>query len=170
MATTKKIQTVEVLTEKVSRAKSLVFTDYKGISHKELEELRKALRKVNAELHIAKNRLFLRALGDNAAAVEKILEGETAVLFNFQDEVAGVKELTKFLKTVAKGKAKGGLLGSQPLQEKDVEALANIPAREVLLSQMVGNMQAPIRGLHYSLSWNLNKLVWALNSIKNNKS
>lgn len=170
MATQKKQDMVRSLTDKVSQSKSIIFADYKGIKHKQLEELRKALHAAEAEIVVTKNRLMLRALGDTGKELEQTLTSETATLFNYGDEVAGLKLLTKFLKEVNLGKTKGGLLGKKVLSEKEVLTLATIPAKEVLLGNLVGQMQAPIRGLHYSLSWNLNKLVWALNGIKEKKS
>lgn len=169
MATQKKIDLVNKLTDKVSKAKSIVFADYKGITHKQLEELRRALRAVNAEMVVTKNRLMIRALGASGEKAKETLTQETAAVFSYTDEIAGVKELVKFFKAISLGKTKGGMLGSELLTAQQVSSLANIPSKEILLSQMVGNMQAPIRGLHYSLSWNLNKLVWALNSIREKK-
>ena len=48
----------------------------------------------------------------------------------------------------------------------DAEKLAKLPSRETLLGQLAGQLNAPIQGLHYAMQWNLNKLVWALNGIK----
>ena len=62
MATQKKIDTVTLLTDKISRAKAMVFVDYRGLKHKQMEELRKNLKKVEAEFTVAKNRLMKRAL------------------------------------------------------------------------------------------------------------
>lgn len=169
MATQKKIDTVHELTDKVSKAKSIVFADYKGIKHKQLEELRRNLKSVDAEMMVSKNRLMIRALGDTGEAAKETLVGETAVVFSYKDEVAGVKELTKFFEAVAMGKTKGGLLGSTILTAKDVVRLASLPSKQALLGKLAGQLQAPIRGLHYSLSWNINKLVWALNAVKGTK-
>jgi len=170
MATQKKIETVQEMTEKVNNAKSIVFAQYQGIKHKQLEELRKALRKANAELVVSKNRLLLRALGEQGQVVQDVLQNDTAAVFSYVDEVAGVKELNKFLKSVNLGKTKGGLLNGQALSEKDVNNLAELPSKDVLLGKLVGQMIAPLYGLHHSLSWNINKLVWSLNAIKEKKA
>ncbi len=169
MPTQKKIETVEKLTEKVAKAKSIMLTDYRGLKHKQLEELRKLLKKTESELVVTKNRLLLRALGDKAEKVSEQLSDTTAALFAYADEVAPLKELLKYFKTAGVGKAKGGLLGSQVLSDADMTRLASLPSREVLLGQLVGQMKAPIQGLHYALNWNLNKLVWALNAVKEKK-
>lgn len=170
MATQKKIDAVTTLTEKVGKAKVMVLADYRGLKHKQLEELRRNLKKTNGEFMIAKNRLVLRALGDRGESVREALNNETAVLFAYQDEVAPLKELLKFFKAAGMGKTKAGLMGNTFMSDADVTKLATLPSREVLLGKLVGQLNAPIQGLHYALQWNMNKLVWALNAIKGKKS
>lgn len=168
--TPKKIEVVTSLTDKVGRAKSIVFADYRGLKHKQMEELRKLLKKTEGEIVVAKNRLMKRALGDKATPVESLLTDTTAALFSYADEIAPLKELAKFFKAAGAGKTKGGLLGKTLLTDVDVERLALLPTREALLTQLARQLQTPIRGLHYALLWNLNKLVWALTAVKNTKS
>lgn len=172
MPTPKKIDTVKTLTDKVSRAKSLFLADYRGLKHKQLEELRKLLKKLEAEFVVTKNTLLKRALSEAKGPVEALaasLKESTATLFAYADEVAPLKELIKFFKIAGAGKAKVGLLGVQVLSDAEVVRLASLPSREVLLGQLVGQLKAPISGLHYSLSWNINKLVWALNAVRGKK-
>lgn len=170
MATQKKIDTVTELTEKIGKATSIVLTEYQGLKHKQLEELRKMLRKVDAEFVVIKNRLLKRALGDTATSIESLLEQPSAALFSYADEVAPLKELLKFFKTTGFGKTKGGLLGTTVMTDEDVTRLSKLAPRQQLLGQLASQMNAPIQGLHYALSWNLNKFVWALEAIKNSKS
>lgn len=167
--TQKKIDTVSELTDKVAKAKSIVLADYSGLKHKQLEELRKALKKSNAEFAVTKNRLLARALGDKAKSIEGELKASTATLFAYADEVAPLKELMKFFKAAGMGKTKGGLLGETVLTEAEVVRLSTLPSRDMLLGRLVGQLNAPIQGFHYALNWNLNKLVWALNAVKNKK-
>jgi large subunit ribosomal protein L10 len=160
--TQKKIDTVTELTDKVAKAKSIVLADYRGLKHKQLEELRRTLKKLDAQFIVTKNTLLARAgMAKN--------EGATAALFSFTDEVAPLKVLLKFFKSAGSGITKGGLLGSTVLNEADVTRLATIPNRPQLLGQLAGQLNAPIQGLHYALSWNLNKLVWALDAVKKTK-
>jgi len=168
MPTAKKIDTVKTLSEKAGRAKSIVFVDYTGLKHKQLEQLRKALKTVEAEFLVTKNTLLSRALAQ-ASDIKDMLQNNTATLFNYQDEVAGMKELFKFFKAATVGKAKGGLLGATVLTSDEVTRLSKLPPKEQLIGQLVGQLQSPIRGLHYALSWNINRLVWGLNNIKDKK-
>lgn len=166
----KKIDTVAELTDKIAKAKSIVFADYTGIKHKQLEAARKNFKKVDAQFVVTKNKLFERALGDAADGVKDQLKDATGTLFSYADEVAGLKELLKFFKSVNLGKTKGGLLGATVLSAQDVDRLAKLPGKQELLGKLAGQMKAPLYGLHYALSWNLNKLVWALNGIKSKKT
>lgn len=170
MPTQKKIDAVHDLTDKLSRAKSVVLADYRGLKHKQLEDLRKALKKVNADFTITKNRLLKRSLKSSAKDFESFLNQTTAVLFAYADEVAPLKVLLKFLSAAGFGKTKAGLLGTQFLSDTDVTRLASLPNHNVLLGQLVGQLNAPIQGLHYALEWNINRLVWGLNAIVNFKS
>lgn len=166
----KKAETVADLTEKIGKAKAMIMTDYRGIKHKDMEAVRKVLKKANAELVVSKNKLMLRALGTKADSVASSFTESTAVLFEYGDEVAPLKELLKFFKTATIGKAKAGILGDRVLTEAEVNRLATLPSREMLLAKLVGQLNAPIQGLHYALSWNFNKLVWALNAVKGIKT
>ncbi|MEK7544324.1 MAG: 50S ribosomal protein L10 [Patescibacteria group bacterium] len=170
MATQRKIDTITDLTDKIARAKAMVFVDYRGLKHKQMEELRKNLKKHTSDLTVAKNRLLLRSLSDKADALRSMLSDTTATLFAYADEVAPLKELLKYFKVAGVGKTKGGLLGSQVLSDAEVTRLAALPSRDVLLGRLVGQLNAPIQGLHYALSWNINKLVWALQAVKEKKT
>ena len=170
MATQKKIDTVSELTDKINKSKSLIFADYVGLKHKQLEELRKKLRAVDAEFVVTKNKLMMRALGDKAESVKTDLTHATATVFSYKDEVSGLKELLTFFKAANIGKAKSGMLGTTVLTEKDVTRLSKIPGKEILLAQLAGQLKAPITNLHHALSWNINKLVWVLDGIKAKKT
>jgi large subunit ribosomal protein L10 len=170
MPTQKKIDAVASLTQKADKASSIIFADYRTIKHKQLEKLRTSIKSVDGEFIVTKNKLLERALGERSAAVKDQLRESTATLFSFGDEILPLKELLKFFKTVGVGKAKGGLLGAKVLSEAEVNQLAKLPGRQELLGKLVGQMKSPLYGLHHALSWNMNKLVWALNAVKGTKT
>src|SRR3972149_11296904 len=157
MTTQKKVDTVKELTDKVAKAKPR--PNNTGNKQKQLEELRRSLKKIDGELVVSKNRLLIRALGDKAKSVETHLKEATAALFAYADEVAPLKEIMKFFKAAGAGKTKAGLLGDQVLSDKDLVKFASLPTRDVLLATLAARLKGPIAGLHYNLSWNLNKLA-----------
>lgn len=171
MATQKKIDTVKELTDRLTRAKTLVLADPAGLKHKQLEDLRKKLKMVEGEFTVAKNSLLKRALLEAKKTIsEANLTGATATLFAYADEVAPLKELINFFKTAAAGKIKSGLFWNKEMAAAEIERLAALPTHDQLLSQLVGQLQAPLYGLHNALSWNLRKLVWSLEAVKKTKS
>lgn len=171
MATAKKIDTVSKLTDKVQRARAMVMADYTGLKHKQLEELRGNLKKVHGEFTITKNTLFKRVLTENKKVIsDKNLDNATGTLFAYEDEAAPIAELVAFFKSANMGKIKGGMLKDTEIDAATVERLATLPTRNALLSQLVGQLMAPVSGLHNALSWNLRKFVWTLDGIKSKKT
>lgn len=164
---------VSEIKDKLEKAKAFFLTDYKGLTHQQLEGLRKALKKVEAEYVIAKNTLLKLALklsGNQAMEeLEKELNNPTATLFAYKDEIAAVKQLAAFIKTTQLPKVKLGFFGGKVATEADFMKLSTLPSREILLSTLVCRLNGPIQGLHYSLQWNLQKFVTVLGNIKNKK-
>lgn len=161
----KKEKIIEELSQKIERAKSMVFTDYKGLTHKQMEELKKGLKKADAELVVAKNTLIKRAL-----KTEKELSGQTATLFSFSDPIAPLKELSKMIKSLKLPVVKFGIFEGKEISAEEVLKLATLPTREVLLAQIVGGLKSPIFGLHRALSWNIRKLVMTLKAVETKKT
>ena len=157
---------VEELTDKFKRQKIAFFTDFRGIPVAESNKLRRALRKEDTDYAVAKKTLFDRALEMSGMAFKsKKLEGEIGVALGYGDQVAPAKILTKFAKEHESFKILAALLGERVLSAKEVLALAKLPNREVLLAQVVGVMQAPIRGLAVALQANIRNLATVLNKI-----
>lgn len=166
-----KKQMVKSLTEKTKVAKSIVFVDFKGIPVKDVTELKKQLREAGVEYVVARKTLIDIALKD--AGVEtsvRGLEGQVAISFSNEDEVAAAKIIDKFTKVNANLKMLGGVLGVQVMSEVEVKALAKIPSKEELLSKLVGSLKSPISGFVNVLGGNLRGLVNVLNAIKEEKA
>jgi len=162
---------VDELADQFGRQKIAFFTDFRGISVTESNKLRRALRKEDADYHVAKKTLFDRAL--QKAGIDftsKKLEGEIGVAMGYGDETAPAKTLVKFAKEHETFKIMAALLGGKILSASDVLALAKLSNREVLLAQVVGAMQAPIRGLASVLRANIRNLAIVLNKVKDNKA
>ena len=155
-----KEETVQIIQEKLGRAKSVVFTDYKGLSMKQLSDLRNKLREVNAEFTITKNTLLKHANPDLD------LEGPTATLLAYDDEISPIKILVKALKDATIGKVKSGFLGGMSLDEAKIIQLSTLPTKDELRGQTVGVLVAPLRGIVSVLQGNLRNLVYALSEIQ----
>jgi large subunit ribosomal protein L10 len=168
---TKKVSVVAEISEKVNRAKAMVFTNYAGLTHKQLETMKKEIKKADAEFAVAKNTLLKIALNDKKLSTDdQSLDGQTGAMFLYSDIVAPLKTLVKMIKDFEKPQIKFGFLDDKILTSDEIKTLATLPSKEVLLAKLAGTLKAPIYGLHRSLSWNLQKFVMTLNAVAAKKS
>jgi len=163
----KKIDIVTELTEKFGKAKAVVFTNYQGITHKQLEGFKRSVKPLKAEYVVAKNSLLTIALKENNLKLEegKELDGQTGTLFLYDDVISPLKALAKTIKELNLPSVKFGIMDKNPITGEQVLKLSTLPTKEVLLGQLVGTLKSPIFGLHRALNWNLQKLVMTLNAI-----
>ncbi len=159
------------LIEKVGRANGIVFANYQGLTHQQLEGLKKGLKKVDAEFVAAKNTLLLRALTDkiDTEAEKDKFTKPTAALFIYGDVVEPLKLLSKTIKDFKLPEVKFGLIEGNIVTDKEVIKIATLPPLPVLRAKLLGQMQSPIQGLHRALSWNIQNFVMTLNAIKDKK-
>lgn len=162
----KKEELVAKLSEKAAKSKAVVFTDYQGLTHKQLEELKKAVKLLGAEYVVAKNTLLKLALHQK---VSKELKGPTAALFAYEDPIAALAQLAKSFKLLNLPKIKFGTLEGQALSGEDLLKLATSPSKEALIAQFIGSLKSPIFGLHRALNWNLSRLVLTLKVIESKR-
>lgn len=163
-----KEQIVQQLTDKLSRAKSVVFADYKGLNMTQLSELRSKLRESDAEFSITKNSLLKLAIDKSNLQfpTSDIWTGPTATLFSYGDEVSPIKILTKALKDGNTGSLKMGLLDNQIMDSIQIARIASLPSRKELQAKIVGSLGAPLYGIVGVLQANLRNLVYALDQIR----
>jgi large subunit ribosomal protein L10 len=164
---------VAELTEKIDASNGLVFTDYKGITHKQLEDLKRELKKLDATIVIAKNSLMRISLGKSQKYADfKDNEGldlPTATLFIRGDMVEPLKKLQKASKESGLPKIKFGILEGQLTDEAGVLKIASLPSRDTLIAQFVGTLNSPIQGLVVTLNGTIQKFVMTLDAITKNK-
>jgi large subunit ribosomal protein L10 len=164
----KKEKIVAELLEKVNRAKGFVFTSYQGLTHKQLEALKKAVKAFDADFVATKNRLMLKAM-EGKVKVESELKNATATLFLYGDPVMPLKELAKSIKELNLPSIKFGILDGLQMTAEDLIKLSKLPSRETLLTQLVYSLKSPISGFHRALNWNLQKFVMTLKAIEKTK-
>jgi large subunit ribosomal protein L10 len=161
-----KVAVVEEIRSKVAEADATVLTEYRGLKVHELADLRASLRPSGTEYKVFKNTLARRAMdGAELDGMVSLLEGPVAIAFVRGDAAAAAKALRDFGKTNPALVVKGGLLGGKLLEPRAIEALAELPSREVLLAQIAGAFQAPLvkaAGLFQALPRNLAYGVKAL--------
>jgi large subunit ribosomal protein L10 len=143
----RKSAVIDDITQRLQTAEASMLTEYRGLTVTDLAALRAALRPASTDYKIYKNTLARRAAADAGfTEMAELLEGPVAIAFVRPDGDAVVA--AKALKEFAKGNpnlvVKGGMLGPRVLTVRDVEALAEVAPREVLLAKLAGGFQAPM--------------------------
>jgi large subunit ribosomal protein L10 len=142
-----KERVVAELVERLRTTQTLIVTDYRGMTMKEIDDLRTRLLEHGARYQVVKNTLTRRAAeAAGADALLALLEGPSAIAFiqSEGDPVAVAKALADAARTTRILAVRGGLLDGRPIGEEDVRNLATVPPREVLQSQLVGALQGPL--------------------------
>ena len=166
-----KIQLVEELHQKFSESKIVILTDYKGLNVDKINELRRKLTESNIEYRVVKNTLLARASEDtDVALVKDHFKGPTAIALSFDDPVAPAKVLSEFAKDNDKLEIKVGVMGGKLLDLNAIKSLSSLPSREVLLSQVLSAMNGVPTGLVRALNNVPQKLLYALQAIKDQKA
>ena len=148
MARPEKIAQVESVEESIKGATSIVLTDMTGLNVAKVTELRRRCRKEGVELKVVKNTLARRGIKNTpAAALEKYFEGPTAIAVGREAENAVAKVLVKFAEENELPKMKAGFVDGNVIDAKGVAALAKVPSRGELVSQLLGGIQGPARNL-----------------------
>ncbi len=161
---------VQELVEKLGQAQGVVLTDYRGISVNKMSDLRRQLRQAGVELKVVKNTLAKRAADElGIAGLDQYLEGPTALAYSLTDPVAPAKQISEFIKASKILEIKAGLVEGKVISASGVQALADLPAREVLIAQVVGTMAAPLSGFLNVLQGPMRKLGYALEAVRKQK-
>jgi len=161
---------LEELNERIKKQTIIVIVDFTGLKVPEAFDLRKRLKKVNAELKVAKKTLIQLAFKNNNLDKDiKEMNGEIALVFGYKDEILPVKTTYDFSKENENLKILGGFFENEFQNAEKFIELAKLPSKEELLGKLVGSISSPITGFVRSLQYNLKGLIFALNAIKENK-
>jgi large subunit ribosomal protein L10 len=144
MPTEAKRETVAELREQLSRSTTLIVSEYRGLTVKEIADIRRSLRKQDVTYRVVKNRLMRIAAADTLGeALDPFLSGPTAIAFG-TDEGATAKAVIDTMKPYRQVRITGGVLGRRAVDADGVTRLASLPPRDVLLSQVAGAFAAPL--------------------------
>ncbi|MDO4581575.1 MAG: 50S ribosomal protein L10 [Bacillota bacterium] len=148
---------------------AVILTDYRGISVAEDVALRAKMRAAGIEYRVAKNTLLKIANNnDGSSLFDDYLKGPTAVAFTNQP-VEAAKIISEFIKTTKKTSIKAGLLDGKLINAADVEALAKLPSREVLLGQLAGMLAQPMSSFAGSCTALLRQFATVVDKVREQK-
>ena len=166
MPTAKKISQVAMLEEKMKRCTIAISTEFHGVSVSDMAGLRRKLREQSVEYVVVKNTLA-KIAGSNAGidGFGEILVGPTGIAFGYGDPTEPAKALADHVRATRIDVAiRGAVTDGQILSGPDVQRLAAIPSKPVLMSQMMRNLLAPLTGLAYVLTFHLGGLARVLDA------
>lgn len=162
---------VDGLSDRFSRAKTAIFTNYQGLKVNELDTLRSRLKEKGIEYKITKNTLVRIVLKDRKLNVDDaILDKPAAIAFGYDDEVEPSRIVYQFTKGNDKIKILGAIVNGEYVDVNTVKSLALLPSREELYAKVVGSIAAPLSGLVNVMAGNLRGLVSVLRQYGEQKS
>ncbi len=139
-----KVELVESYIEQLKQSQGVILVDYRGLSMNEMSAIREQMRPLNSRFQVIKNRLFLLALQELEQSLPNDwLIGPTAISFCYEELPPAAKVLTKSSKEMEHLQIKGGLIETDIVSTEQINAIASLPSREALLSQVLGTINAP---------------------------
>jgi large subunit ribosomal protein L10 len=157
----KKGPMIDELAGSLSRCTIAVATDYRGLTAKEMVQLRRRLTEMGIEYRVIKNTLT-RFAAEKAGKkqLETLLAGPVAIAFGYDDVVKPAQILREHIRSTGSVlQIKGGILGDKLLTAEDIANLATMPPRDVLIARLAGQLNAPLQALHNVLSAPLRGLL-----------
>ena len=163
-----KAEQVEVLVDKLRRAKVAVLTDYRGLTVSQIQDLRGKLRAGDVEYRVVKNTLARRAAeAAGIPALQAELEGPVAIAFGYDDLSLPSKLINEWVRaTRLKLDVKGGLVEGRVFTPDQVRQLADLASRESLIAQLMGTLQSPVAQLVGIMQTPLQQLLGVLDAYK----
>lgn len=144
---------VAEIKEKLEKAQSVVLASYQGLTVEEDTILRKSLREAGVEYKVYKNSLVILAAKElGIEGIEEYLEGPVSIALGYEDATAPARVLFDFAKSHKKLELKAGIVDSVIYNKEQVEKLATIPSKEVLIAKLLGSFKAPLSNIAYVLN------------------
>ncbi len=170
MEKSKKIEEVKSLAERIDNAKAMIFTGYRGLEVSHMNDLRSKLREEDSEIKVVKNRLMKRVLKEkDLETLSEFFTGPTAIASSDVDPVNVAKVLVEFAKANGKLEIKGGFLDGVSMTTAEIDTLAKLPSRDVLLGCALASMSAPATNFVGVLAAVPRSLACVINAIKDTK-
>ncbi|MBI5867013.1 MAG: 50S ribosomal protein L10 [candidate division Zixibacteria bacterium] len=170
MPQAEKIQVVEELTRQLRDAGSVFVTDYAGLTVADVTDLRAQLRRAGLSFRVAKNTLLRRAAEQaDLPELAGFFKGPTAIATGGRDPVAGAKIIQDFYARLERPKVRTFVVEHRSYRGEDLKAMALLPPREVVLSQLVAAVECPISGLVATLDAIIRECVGTIDALAEKK-
>jgi large subunit ribosomal protein L10 len=159
------------LHQRLTQAKAVFITDFRGLNVESLSRLRRDLRQSGDEYQVVKNTLFYRASQETPiSSLKDYFVGPCGITLSYKDPVAAAKILTDFAKNRENFVFKGGVLEGKPISGEAIQQLSKMPPREVLLGQVLSSLIAVPTGFVSTLAGIIQKFMGTLQAIEEQKA
>jgi large subunit ribosomal protein L10 len=163
MPTDAKRETVARLRADLASASTIVTTEYRGLTVREIGEIRRALRKQDVTYRVVKNRLMkIAAEEEGSTALVPFLRGPSAIAFGTAEEPLVARAVLEAIRPYKQVRVTGAVVGQAAFDSDGVQRLATLPGREVLLAQLGGAFSAPATHVAGLFTASLRNLAFAL--------
>ena len=136
---------IDEIKEKLDGAQAAVVIDYMGITVAQADAMRKKLREANVDYTVYKNTLVKRAIeGTEFEGLAEVLEGPSAIAISKEDATAPARVLNEVIKEYKKMEFKAGVVEGKLCDKDAIQAVADIPSRDVLIAKFMGSIQSPV--------------------------
>ena len=170
MPTQQKVDQVAEITEQFKNTAGCWFVDARGLSVKEVQELRVQIRNSGGHMHVYKNKLAARAMADlDLPEIPEILAGPTAFVFCDKDVAAPAKVIKEFSAEHENLEMKGGFVEGSVVSVEDALKIADLPSKEQLVAMLLSTLQAPVTGLVRVCNAPIESLARAIKAIADEK-
>lgn len=161
-----KVDEVKNLTEKLEKRGNFIITNYSGVKVNDLAVLRRQLTEKNAQYKVVKNNLFKRALEQSGYEnIDEFLKGPVAVAFAGEEAGDVAKTLKEFAKTNDKFSFTAGVIDKVVYDESQIKRIADLPSKEVLLSQTMSLINGPTTGIAVGINQIMASLARGINAV-----
>lgn len=171
MLRNEKEKVVAEICDQIKESRLVVLTTFTGLNVEKMTNLRNALRKVDTNYRVVKNTLVRRASQDTALKdLGKEFTGSSALVLCKGEPMEPCKLLKEFMKENEAVTIKGGMLDNKVVFKEQIDAIASLPSREILLAKMLFVMKSPQQGLVNVLIGVPQKFVRVLEEIRKQKA
>ena len=161
-----KVDEVKDLAEKLEQRGNFIITNYSGVKVNDLAVLRRQLTEKNAQYKVVKNNLFKRALEQSGYEnIDEFLKGPVAIAFAGEEAGDVAKTLKEFAKTNDKFSFTAGVIDKVVYDESQIKRIADLPSKEVLLSQTMSLINGPARGIAVGMNQIMASLARGINAV-----
>lgn len=174
MKKTDKPEVVSTLHDRFARARIAIVSECAGMPVNQINDLRKKLRQAQGHLHVVKNTLAVRALGDTPLLpLQSLFKGQSILVIGYDDPVLPAKVIRDFIKAEKcekKLQIKGAVIDGEELDPVRLSAVADLPSKPELLAMLLSAFQGPIRGFVGALGQIVRSIVGVLAAIQEDKT